>query len=62
MFDSVGTFIHMARMEFIPNMAIEDHLLNCQDDYKVRIKDYYQMDLKLAEEVLQIPLSLKIIN
>ena len=62
MFDSVGTFSYTTRMEFVPNMAIEDHWLNCQDDYEARIKDYFQMDLKLTKEFLQFPLSLKVID
>ena len=40
MFDSVGIFAHTIGREFVLDMAIEDHWLNFQNDYKVRIKDY----------------------
>ena len=46
----------------MPTKAIEDHWLNCQDDYEVCVRDYYLMDLKLEEEVLQISLMLEIID
>ncbi len=36
-FDCVGNFVDIASREFIPNKAIEDHWLNCQDDYEVQI-------------------------
>ena len=62
MFDCVGNFTHTTKKEFVFDMAIEDHWQNFQDDYEVRDKDYYWMDLKLVEEVLQVPLSLKIID
>ena len=62
MFDYVGNFTHTVGREFVPDMAIEDHWLNCQDDYEVRVNNYCQMDLKLVEEVLKVPLSLKIID
>ena len=62
MFDCVENFTHTIGREFVPNMAMDDHYLNCQDNYEVRIKDYYQMNLKLAKEFLHIPLTLKTID
>ena len=62
MFNCVGNFAHTAGREFIPDKAIEDHWLNCKDDYEVWIRDYYRMVLKLVEEVLQISVMLEVID
>jgi hypothetical protein len=53
-FDPIGIFAKTAGKEFVPDMALEDHWLNCQDDYEVRIRDYCWMDLALIEKVLNV--------
>jgi hypothetical protein len=61
-FDPVGIFAKNAGKEFVPDMALEDHWLNCQDDYEVRIQDYCRMDLALTEKVLNVQIPYKVIQ
>ena len=61
-FDSIGVYVHTIRRSFVPNKEMEDHWLNYLDDYEIQIRDHYRMDLKLAEEVLHIPIYLKDID
>ena len=54
LFDSIGILQHTTSKDFVTDLAIEDHKLNCQDDYEVRIRDYYRMDLALLEKFLKL--------
>ena len=40
--------------------SIEDHWINCGDDYEVSIKDFYKIDLALVEKVLGKHISNKV--
>lgn len=46
-FDPIGTFNQIMGSHFKHIPHIKDHLENCVDDYKVKVKDYYIMDLDL---------------
>jgi hypothetical protein len=58
----VGIFAKTAGKEFVPDVQLEDHWLNCQDDYEVRIRDYCRMGLTMAEKVLKIQIPYSVVQ
>ena len=49
MFDPVGYFNKVKWKDYIYELHIEDNWINYVDDYEVRIRDYYRMNLALTE-------------
>ena len=50
---------HLTGKEFVGEEALEDHWMNTIDDCNILLRDYFRMNLYLAQKDLKMKITLK---